>query len=119
MRLVLRFLKETRLLVLWKEYVLKRNKKSSIKEHWSNFEYPEDVFAFSSFTTFIEGKKKLMLPCRIHLAFIYWLKENGHLNAIRDNSIRNLEDSLVNSKVTRCLTIDKKKKRLRINYDGK
>lgn len=83
MRIVLRFLKETRLLPLWKEYVCKENKyhERYVAKHWSNTKYVDDVLGETIFTYFVKeklGKRDGVfyydgLP--IFIRFAYWLQK--------------------------------------------
>ena len=83
MRIVLRFLKETGLLPLWKEYFYLEVKigKRFTKEHWSNVRHVDDVLGNTNFTKFVAyrlSKRDGVTYDRgipIYQRFAYWLQK--------------------------------------------
>jgi len=83
MIIVLRFLKETGLLPLWKEYVYEEVKCHGrfVRKHWSDTEYVDDVLGETIFTYFVKDKLAKRdgvfyyegLP--IFVRFAYWLQK--------------------------------------------
>ena len=94
MAIALRFLKETRLLPFWKEYVIKEinEGKRFRTKHWSMHTYIDEIFGSTSFTGFVvhkieekrnqlnnrEGEKAYDIPS-IYLLFGAWLTANSSL----------------------------------------
>ncbi len=86
MRIVLRFLKETRLLPLWKEYVYLQVKIGArfTEKHWSNVRYVDDVLGNTTFTHFVFDRLsdrdgiKYSMGIPIYLLFAYWLQKMSY-----------------------------------------
>ena len=85
MRIVLRFLKETGLLPLWKEYFylqVKTGQRFTAK-HWSDVEYVDHVLGNTSFTQFIverlykRDSMTYYIGFPIYIRFAYWLQKMG------------------------------------------
>ena len=85
MRIVLRFLKETGLLPLWKEYFYLQVKTSQrfTAKHWSDAEYVDHVLGNTSFTQFIverlykRDSMTYYIGFPIYIRFAYWLQKMG------------------------------------------
>ena len=58
MRVVLRFLKETRLLPLWQEYFYLQVKigRKFTEKHWSDVRYVDHVLGYTTFTKFVADR---------------------------------------------------------------
>jgi hypothetical protein len=85
MRIVLRFLKETRLLPLWQEYVyqqIKSGQRFTVK-HWSDVRYVDQVLGNTNFTLFVADNLSKRdgvtydLGTPIYHRFAYWLQKMG------------------------------------------
>lgn len=83
MIIVLRFLKETRLLPLWKEYVYLevKSRRRFVGKHWSNTKYVDDVLGETIFTLFVTQKLSKRdnvtydMGIPIFILFAYWLQK--------------------------------------------
>lgn len=85
MRIVLRFLKETRLLPLWQEYVYQQIKSGQrfTAKHWSDVRYVDQVLGNTNFTLFVADNLSKRdgvtydLGIPIFHRFAYWLQKMG------------------------------------------
>lgn len=85
MRIVLRFLKETGLLPLWKEYFyleIKIGRRFTVK-HWCDVWYVEHALAYTNFTQFVVERLNKRdgitydIGFPIYIRFAYWLQKMG------------------------------------------
>ena len=83
MRIVLRFLKETGLLPLWKEYFYLEIKLRFTEKHWSDVKYVDHVFGNTTFTQFVVERLNKRdgitydIGFPIYIRFAYWLQKMG------------------------------------------
>lgn len=115
MAIVLRFLKETRLLPLWIEYVQKeiKNNKRFVDYHWSDVPYIDNVLGHTNFTSFITNKLKERNGiyyyegvCMYH-RFAYWLKEMGLLKDFKlERHTERFINNVSNQEIARHIEID-------------
>jgi hypothetical protein len=85
MRIVLRFLKETRLLPLWQEYVYQQIKSGQrfTAKHWSDVRYVDHVLGNTTFTQFVAERLSKRdgvtydMGIPIYFRFAYWLQKMG------------------------------------------
>ena len=85
MRIVLRFLKETGLLPLWKEYFYLQIKigRKFTEKHWSDVKYVDLVLGNTTFTHFVVerlSKRDGITYDRgfpLYIRFAYWLQKMG------------------------------------------
>ena len=85
MRIVLRFLKETGLLPLWKEYFYLQVKigERFTEKHWSDVRYVDQVLGNTNFTLFVADNLSKRdgvtydLGIPIFHRFAYWLQKMG------------------------------------------
>lgn len=112
MAIVLRFLKETRLLPLWIEYVNQeiKNEHRFHNNHWSNVYTVDHVLGNSNFTTFVrdklqekDGVKYYEGMCMYH-RFVIWIKTLGLLDNYLISSesmafVRSVSDEDVNRNI--------------------
>ena len=85
MRIVLRFLKETRLFSLWQEYFYLQVKTGQrfTEKHWSDVKYVDHVFGNTTFTQFVVERLNKRdgitydIGFPIYIRFAYWLQKMG------------------------------------------
>lgn len=83
MKIALRFLKETGLLPLWKEYFYLEIKLRFTEKHWSDVKYVDYVFGNTTFTQFVVERLNKRDGIRydigfpLYIRFAYWLQKMG------------------------------------------
>lgn len=127
MRIVLRFLKETGLLPLWKEYFYLEVKigKRFTKEHWSNVRHVDDVLGNTNFTKFVAYRLSKRdgvtydsgIP--IYQRFAYWLQKMGFDGySIHPNTRQYLSDR-TDEEMSRHIIIDPITKKTQLIFNKK
>ena len=112
----IRFLKETRLLGYWMEYVKKSPEFRYV--HWSN-RYPIDcIFGATRFTSFIASKKTgnmwAFYYC-IYDLFAYWLKINNYDFTLSSCIEQKLRKKSFRDKISERFIVDEKTKKVTLN----
>lgn len=85
-KIATRFLKETGLLEIWKEYL--KHDEFFRKNCWYEKYYIEEIFGKTIFTGFIEKKINKRLPFSVYSIFITYCKLNGFDKYIKPNSLK-------------------------------
>lgn len=114
MRIVLRFLKETGLLPLWKEYFYLQVKigKRFTKKHWSDVTYVDYVLGNTTFTQFVADRLSKRdgvtydMGTPIYFRFAYWLQKMGFEGYNIHLDTRKYLNNITDEEMSRYIIID-------------
>ena len=127
MRIVLRFLKETRLLPLWQEYFYLQVKigQRFTKKHWSDVTYVDHVLGNTTFTKFVADSLSKRdgvaydMGIPIYFRFAYWLQKMGFEGYNIQPVTRQYLNNRTDEEMSRYIIIDPITKKAQLIFNKK